>query len=108
MFDAAVLADGTGNVRCMLPDPILRTPANRTLGLIAAGSDGTASYRGMGHNVSSGTFGHNGAAGQIAWADPESGLSVAYLTNGIDRNFLREARRISGVGSRAALLTKPA
>ena len=51
-------------------------------------------------------FGHNGAAGQIAWADPETGLSVCYLTNGVDRNFLREARRVSGIASRAALLTK--
>ncbi|MFN8052374.1 MAG: serine hydrolase domain-containing protein [Acidimicrobiales bacterium] len=107
VFDAAVLADGTGHIRCTLPDPILRTPANRTLGLIAAGDDGTSAYRGMGHNVSPRAFGHNGAAGQIVWADPETGLSFVYLTSGIDRNFLREARRISGVASRAALLTKP-
>lgn len=107
LFDAAVLADGTGHIRCALPDPILRTPAQRTLGLISAGSDGTSAFRGMGHNVSPRAFGHNGAAGQIAWADPESGLSFCYLTNGIDRNFLREARRVNGIGSRAALLAQP-
>ncbi len=107
LWDPDVLADGTGNIRCTLPDPILRTPANRTLGLIAAGADGTSAYRGMGHNVSARAFGHNGAGGQIAWADPETGLSFCYLTNGIDRNFLREARRVSGIASRAALLTRP-
>lgn len=106
LWDAEVLADATGHIRTTLPDPILRTPANRTLGLIAAGEDGTSSFRGMGHNVSSRAFGHNGAAGQIAWADPESGLSFCYLTNGVDRNFLREARRVSGIASRAALLTR--
>ncbi len=106
LWDADVLADATGHIRTTLPDPILRTPANRTLGLIAAGDDGTSSFRGMGHNVSARAFGHNGAAGQIAWADPETGLSVCYLTNGVDRNFLREARRVSGIASRAALLTK--
>lgn len=107
LWDPAVLADATGRIRTTLPDPILRTPANRTLGLIAAGDDGTSAFRGMGHNVSPLAFGHNGAAGQIAWADPETGLSVCYLTNGIDRNFLREARRVSGISSRAALLTRP-
>jgi len=106
LWDPAVLADGTGHIRCTLPDPILRTPANRTLGLIAAGDDGTSAYRGMGHNVSARAFGHNGAAGQIAFADPETGLSFCYLTNGIDQNFLREARRVSGLASRAALLTR--
>ena len=36
LWDADVLADATGHIRTTLPDPILRTPANRTLGLIAA------------------------------------------------------------------------
>lgn len=108
VFDPDVLAAGTTEIRCRLPDPLLRTPAMRTLGLISAGDDGTAAYRGFGHNTSSRAFGHNGAAGQIAFADPESGLSFCYLTNGVDRNFLREARRVSGIASRAALLTRPA
>ena len=48
-------------------------------------------------------FGHNGAGGQIAWGDPESGLSLGYCTNGHDRNWLRLGRRTVGISSRAAL-----
>jgi CubicO group peptidase (beta-lactamase class C family) len=58
--------------------------------------------RGFGHTQSAGTFGHNGAAGQLAWADPESGLSFCYLTNGRDLHPIREARRSVGISSRAA------
>ncbi len=107
MWDPAVLADGTGHVRNMLPDPILGYRAWRTLGLAVAGDDGQAFMRGFGHTVGPRAFGHNGAAGQIAWADPDSGLSFAYTTNGIDRHLLREARRTSGIASRAGLLTTP-
>ena len=42
-----------------------------------------------------------GAGGQIAWADPESGLSFAYLTNGYDLHELRQWRRTSALASRA-------
>ena len=40
-----------------------------------------------------GLFGHNGAGGQIAWADPVSGVSFVYLTNGFDRDPVRQGRR---------------
>ncbi|MXZ99486.1 MAG: beta-lactamase family protein, partial [Acidimicrobiaceae bacterium] len=46
-------------------------------------------------------FGHGGAAGQIAWADPASGISFAYLTNGLDRNDLASARRRVALSTRA-------
>ena len=105
LWDPGILADGTGHIRCTMPDPMTGVAANRSLGLVVAGDDGKAAFRGMGHNVSPRAFGHNGAAGQIAWADPDTGLSFCYLTNGIDRDFLREARRIVGVASRAGLLT---
>jgi CubicO group peptidase (beta-lactamase class C family) len=96
-----VLADVTANVRNRLPD-YLGVPANRTLGLVVAGDDGKSSVRGMGHTVSPRAFGHNGAGGQIAWADPESGLSFCYLTNGLDQHEIRQARRTTGIASRAA------
>lgn len=93
LWDADVLADGTGHVRVNLPDPVFATPASRTLGLIVAGSDGKAAERGFGRTVGPRTFGHGGAAGQIAWADPDSGISFAYVTNGVDANTIRQARR---------------
>ena len=107
LWDPDVLADGTGHVRCTMPDPMTGVASSRSLGLVVAGDDGRSAFRGMGHNVSARAFGHNGAAGQIAWVDPETGTSFCYLTNGIDRNFLREARRIVGIASRAGLLTRP-
>jgi CubicO group peptidase (beta-lactamase class C family) len=56
----------------------------------------------MGKTVSPRAFGHNGAGGQIAWADPETGLSFCYLTNGLDQHELRQWRRTTGIASRAA------
>jgi len=105
LWDPAVLADATGSVRCTVPD-YLGVPANRSLGLVVAGDDGRSHLRGMGHTVSARAFGHNGAAGQIAWADPETGLSFCYLTNGVDRHQIREARRTAGMASRAAACTR--
>ena len=107
LWDPEVLADGTGHVRNMLPDPILGYRAWRTLGIVVAGDDGQAFMRGFGHTVGPRAFGHNGAGGQIAWADPDSGLSFVYVTNGMDRHLLRESRRTSGIASRAGLLTTP-
>lgn len=95
-----VLSDATSNVRNTMPDYI-GTPANRTIGLMLAGDDGRANARGMGRTVSPRAFGHNGAGGQIAWADPATGLSFAYLTNGLDQNQLREWRRTTAIASRA-------
>jgi CubicO group peptidase (beta-lactamase class C family) len=98
-----VRLDGIREVRNRFPDE-RGVPANRTLGLVVAGDDGRAAWRGFGHTVSPAAFGHNGAGGQIAWADPATGLSFVYLTNGLDRNVLREARRTSGLASRAAVV----
>lgn len=103
LWEPEVLHDVTTVVRNTFPDPMLGVPANRTRGLIVAGDDGRSNLRGMGRTVSPGAFGHNGAAGQVAWADPATGLSFAYLTNGRDRHFLREHRRTTAVGSLAAV-----
>jgi len=92
LWDQAVLADGTGRVRVRLLDAF-GIASNRTLGLIQAGDDGQAVARGFGRTVGPRAFGHGGAAGQIAWADPDSGVSFAYLTNGIDANPIRIMRR---------------
>jgi CubicO group peptidase (beta-lactamase class C family) len=84
-------------------DLLFAAPANRTLGMVVAGDDGRAGARGFGKTNSPRAFGYNGYGGQLAWADPETGLSFSYLTNGIDRHLLRQTRRGVGVGSRAAL-----
>ena len=104
VWDPDVLADATGRVRNTFPDLLaLGAPANRALGVVVAGDDGNANRRGFGHTQSPRTFGHNGAGGQIAWADPESGLSFSYVTNGRDVNPIREGRRSIGISSRAAV-----
>ncbi|MGH9188317.1 MAG: serine hydrolase domain-containing protein, partial [Acidimicrobiales bacterium] len=79
LWDADVLADATGRVRSSLRDRLFRIPASRGLGVVIAGDDGLANLRGFGHTQSPRTFGHNGAGGQVAWADPDSGLSFCYL-----------------------------
>lgn len=102
MWRPDVWTDATTRVRNSLPDAMLGHPANRTLGLVMAGGDGKSHLRGMGHTVSPGTIGHNGAKGQIAWGDPATGLSFAYCTNGLDEHVLREPRRGTALSSLAA------
>ena len=103
LWDPEVLADGTGRVRNMLPDALMGIPASRTLGIVVAGEDGNGALRGFGRTNSPRAFGHNGAAGQIAWADPDTGLSFVYCTNGIDAHVLRQARRSVALSSLAAV-----
>ncbi len=98
-----VLADATGRVRNDKPDRWTKVPANRGLGVVIAGDDGRSNLRGMGHTNSARTFGHNGAGGQIAWADPESGISFAYVTNGLDAHVIRQGRRGIALSSLAAV-----
>ncbi len=85
-----------------LADPLFGKTANRALGVVIAGEK-DANYRGFGHTTSAPAFGHGGAGGQIAWADPETGISLGYCTNGIDRHQIRMGRRGVGISSRAGL-----
>jgi CubicO group peptidase (beta-lactamase class C family) len=84
-----------------LRDPLFGNHANRALGLMIAG-DKKRTFRGFGHGNSPEAFGHGGAGGQIAWADPVSGLSIGYCTNGHDRHPIRQARRSVSISSLAA------
>ena len=101
LWDPAVLADVTTNIRNTFPDPTTGAAANRTIGLVVAGDDGKAPMRGMGRTLSPAAFGHNGAGGQVAWADPATGLSFCYLTNGIDAHLFRQWRRGPSLSNRA-------
>ncbi len=99
-----VLADATGTIRNTLPD-LYGVPANRTRGgMVVNGDDGLGNRRGMGRTASPRAFGHNGAGGQIAFADPATGLSVAYLTSGMDQHLIREQRRCTAIASLGASL----
>lgn len=85
-----------------LKDPYLGILANRALGIAIAGEDGRGNMRGFGRTNSADSFGHPGFGGQTAWADPATGISFGYLTNGFDRNDIREGRRQVALSSLAA------
>ena len=55
-------------------------PMHRGLGPYVRGT--TAEVRGMGSLAHPRTFGHGGAGSSYCWGDPDSGVSMAYLTNG--------------------------
>jgi CubicO group peptidase (beta-lactamase class C family) len=86
-----------------LTDPFLGHKVNRALGVVVAGDDGKANFRGFGKTNSPATFGHGGAGGQIGWGDPLSGISLGYCTNGFDRNEIRQGRRGVAISSLAAV-----
>jgi CubicO group peptidase (beta-lactamase class C family) len=107
LWNAAVLDDATTNVRCVLPDNLLQVPVNRTLGLVVAGDDGQhfMRYGSFGQANGPRSFGHAGAHMHIGWADPDSGLSFAYATNGLDADVMKEAKRGLRLSNLAAALT---
>ncbi len=84
-------------------DPIFGVKVNRALGVVVAGGDGLANYRGFGKTNTALAFGHGGAGGQIGWADPGTGISIGYCTNGFDRNDMRQGRRGVALSSLAAV-----
>lgn len=109
LWDPEVLRDGTSVIRVAADDPLRMAPANRTRGLIVAGDDGKSHQRGFGVGAGPRTFGHDGAAGQIAWADPDTGVSFAFLSTALDGDMVRQARRSIGLSTRAmAVLGPPA
>ena len=92
VWDPSVLHDVTSVVRNTYPGT-LGAPANRTRGLEVHGEGAGALLR-IGFTAASPrAFGHAGAAGQVALADPENGLSFCFLTNGCDLNVVRAGRR---------------
>lgn len=104
LWHPAVLTDAIGNIRAAHPDTYSGVPANRSLGLIIQGDDGLGGRRGMGsQHTSPACFGHHGAGGQVAWADPHSGISFCFLTDSLDANAVRVARRGPLLSDLAAL-----
>jgi CubicO group peptidase (beta-lactamase class C family) len=90
-----MLAGGTlGGVRLLSPrmlayairnhtgdrvDEFMGMPMHRGLGPHLRGH--TATIRGLGAIASPNAFGHGGVGTSYCWADPDSGVSFAYLTN---------------------------
>jgi CubicO group peptidase (beta-lactamase class C family) len=103
IWDKAMLGEARQIRTDKMPDPVRGMPANRALGIVIAGGDGKANLRGFGKTNSAEAFGHPGFGGQIGWADPATGISFSYLTNGFDRNDLREGRRSVALCSLAAV-----
>jgi CubicO group peptidase (beta-lactamase class C family) len=82
-------------------DPMYgNAPVNRGLGLIVAGGDGFAHFRSFGKTTSPRAFGHPGAGGQIAWGDPESGISLGYCMDGF-ADWMVQGRRTTAISSLA-------
>lgn len=82
-------------------DPMYgNVPVNRGLGLIVAGDDGKAHFRSFGKTTSPRTFGHPGAGGQIAWGDPETGISFGYCLDGF-ADWVVQGRRTTALSSLA-------
>ena len=67
-------------------DPLSGIHVNRALTVVVAGDDGLGVERGFGSGASPRAFGHAGAGGQINWGDPETGLSLSFLTNGFQQD----------------------
>jgi CubicO group peptidase (beta-lactamase class C family) len=100
MWNEPTLRDATQNIRNAHPDPGRGVPMNYALGVRVGGADGMGSIlRGLVDSPRA--FGHDGAGGQIAWADPDTGISFCYLTNGLDDDLLRQGKRFAGISNRA-------
>jgi CubicO group peptidase (beta-lactamase class C family) len=70
-------------------DPMTGQAAMRGLGFVIAGDENRI-WRGFAEACSARSFGHMGAGGQVSWADPESGLSFVFLTNGAQQDPRRQ------------------
>jgi CubicO group peptidase (beta-lactamase class C family) len=105
-WDADVLRDATSNIRCRFTEPLMNVPVNRTLGLVVAGDDGKhiLRYAIFGADNSPRSFGHAGAHAQVGWADPESGISFAYLNNAVTGDMMRAGIRANRLATIAAAL----
>jgi CubicO group peptidase (beta-lactamase class C family) len=62
-------------------------------------------YRGFGHEASPRAFGHGGAGGQVGWGDPETGISVGYVTNGFVDDITMRKRGVA-ISSLAAVCAR--
>jgi hypothetical protein len=90
LWPSHLLAQATSEVINTFLDDYAGVGANRSVGFTIAGASADAIHRGFGRRNSEEAFGHGGAGGQIAWADPATGLSFASVSNGL----MMDAHRI--------------
>ena len=98
IWSTSILKEALRNQTGDLVDPMLGKRACRGLGVVLA-DDGERAFRGFPTESSTDSFGHMGLGGQVAWADPESGISYAYCTNGANRNPLKQGAEGLGTAS---------
>ena len=107
LWDPATLLDAKTNIRCTFEDPLMHVAANRTIGLVLAGDDGLHQFRYamFGKDNSPGSFGHGGAFCQVAWADPATGVSFAFLKNGWQTDMFSDAINVLPLSDLASALS---
>ena len=79
LLSPATLAYAIQNHTADRVDEFMGMPMHRGLGPHLRGN--TASIRGLGSDAPPNAFGHGGVGTSYCWADPNSGVSFAYLTN---------------------------
>jgi len=89
-----------------LTDPMTRRKAHRGLGVVLSG-DADRVFRSFAPGSSPLAFGHAGLGGQLAWADPATGISFAFLTNGCDRDPVKMGTRGISLASAAVACVGP-
>jgi CubicO group peptidase (beta-lactamase class C family) len=79
LLSARTIQYVTRNLTGDMVDGYMGMPMHRGLGPHLRGA--TDTIRGLGALASPRTFGHGGVGSSYCWADPDSGVSFAYLTN---------------------------
>ena len=79
LVTASTLSEAIQNHTGERIDEFMGMPMHRGLGPHLRGS--TPVIRGLGSNAPANAFGHGGVGTSYCWADPQSGVSFAYLTN---------------------------
>ena len=79
LFSPRLVQYVTRNATGDMVDTYMGMPMHRALGPHVRGH--TEGIRGLGSLASPRTFGHGGVGASYCWADPDSGVSFAYLSN---------------------------